>query len=137
MQFLIDSDHLIDHLAGRQDAVQLVSGLIGKGLGASVLSAMEVLEGVKFGRDPATARTMYDQLMGAIALLPVNEEVIEIASDIRGQLRTAGRSVSDRAIDIPIAATAIEHNLPLVTRNEKHFGDIPGLRIWRDNSVAG
>jgi len=31
--------------------------------------------------------------------------------------------------DLWIAATACAHDLPLVTRNQRHFGEIPGLKI--------
>jgi predicted nucleic acid-binding protein len=34
-----------------------------------------------------------------------------------------------RLADAIIAATALVHNLPLVTRNEDDFKHVPGLRI--------
>jgi tRNA(fMet)-specific endonuclease VapC len=32
-------------------------------------------------------------------------------------------------MDLLIAATALEHDLTLVTRNQRHFARIPGLQI--------
>ncbi len=33
--------------------------------------------------------------------------------------------------DALIVATAIEHNLPVLTANVKHFGSVDGLRVER------
>jgi tRNA(fMet)-specific endonuclease VapC len=32
-------------------------------------------------------------------------------------------------VDLLIAATAITHDLTVVTHNVKHFADVPGLRV--------
>ncbi|HEV2109285.1 MAG TPA: hypothetical protein VGR16_13570 [Thermomicrobiales bacterium] len=51
-----------------------------------------------------------------------------------GQLNSdscrAGRSVDHRALDLFIAATAIEHGLSLVARNTRDYADIPGLVLY-------
>jgi predicted nucleic acid-binding protein len=46
---------------------------------------------------------------------------------IRGNLRQQGLIIGD--FDILIGATALHHNLTLVTRNRKHYERIPGLNI--------
>jgi tRNA(fMet)-specific endonuclease VapC len=46
---------------------------------------------------------------------------------IRGQLRRQGLTVQDP--DLLIAATALTHQLTLVTRNLRHFRRIPDLMI--------
>jgi len=45
-------------------------------------------------------------------------------------LRRQGKRVNNRALDLLIAATAIEHDLTLVTRNLQDYGDIPGLETF-------
>jgi predicted nucleic acid-binding protein len=42
-------------------------------------------------------------------------------------MRRIGKMVDFR--DIPIAATAIEHQMPLKTLNTKHFVHIPDLEL--------
>ena len=49
---------------------------------------------------------------------------------MRVQLRSQGRSVRNRALDLLIAATAIQHNLTLVSRNADDYRDIPGLTLY-------
>jgi tRNA(fMet)-specific endonuclease VapC len=39
-----------------------------------------------------------------------------------------GRLISD--MDLLIAATAMHHNLTLVTRNHRHFERVPNLRLY-------
>jgi predicted nucleic acid-binding protein len=48
---------------------------------------------------------------------------------IRHDLRRVGRRLEDT--DLLIAATALEHDLTLVTRNVNHFVRVPGLRLYQ------
>ena len=45
-------------------------------------------------------------------------------------MRKAGKRVNSRALDLLIAATALEYDLTLVTRNTEDYGDIPGLKLY-------
>lgn len=54
--------------------------------------------------------------------LPVNHSVAEHAARLSRTRRT-------NPIDILIAATALENNLTLVTKNRRDFSKIPGLEI--------
>jgi len=62
---------------------------------------------------------------------PLTEEVVDRAAEIYGSLRRRGRPISDG--DVLIAATALLHDLVLITGNEEHFQRIEGLRFlnWR------
>jgi len=53
---------------------------------------------------------------------------------IRGELRKAGRAIGD--FDILIAASAIRHDLVLITRNIRHYERIPELKIYQDPIVT-
>ena len=48
---------------------------------------------------------------------------------IRGDLRYRGELIGDP--DILIAATALHHNLTLVTGNVRHFQRIAGLALYQ------
>ena len=60
-------------------------------------------------------------------MLTVTQSVIETFAGIKANLETAGTPLDD--MDLLIAATALSHNLTLVTNNEKHFSRIPGLAM--------
>ena len=59
--------------------------------------------------------------------LPVDAEVCIQAADLGAHLRSAGKTVD--LADLFIAATALVHNLIVVTRNVKHFERIEGLQL--------
>jgi tRNA(fMet)-specific endonuclease VapC len=57
--------------------------------------------------------------------------VLDIASRTTIKLQSKGIKIGG---DILIAAYCIEHNLPLVTNNTKHFKDIDNLQTinWKE-----
>jgi len=61
--------------------------------------------------------------------LPLTQTIIQRFAQIRGELRRKGQIIGD--FDILIAATAIQHNLTLVTRNMKDYQRIPQLRLYK------
>jgi predicted nucleic acid-binding protein len=50
----------------------------------------------------------------------------------RAALRQQGLLIPD--MDLLIAATALEHDLTLVTRNQRHFVRLPGLQMQEQGS---
>jgi tRNA(fMet)-specific endonuclease VapC len=60
-------------------------------------------------------------------MVAVTQSVIETFAGIKANLETAGTPLDD--MDVLIAATALSHNLTLVTNNEKHFSRIPGVAV--------
>ena len=114
---------------GHEDTAEFVKSLLAQGVGISVISEIEVLEGVMFGRDPTSMRQRFDEVMRAMTVLPLDSAIAERAAEIRGRLRRSKRPVNERALDILVAATAIYFDLMLVSRNAKHFDDIDGLQI--------
>jgi predicted nucleic acid-binding protein len=59
----------------------------------------------------------------AISTIPIAERF----AWLRSALRRQGMLIPD--MDLLIAATALEHDLTLVTRNLSHFSRIPELRL--------
>ncbi|MEO5952584.1 MAG: PIN domain-containing protein, partial [Chloroflexia bacterium] len=58
---------------------------------------------------------------------PLTDDVVEQAADIYASLHRTGQLIGE--VDTLIAATALVHNLVLVTNNERHFNRVPGLQI--------
>jgi predicted nucleic acid-binding protein len=69
---------------------------------------------------------LQDFLRG-VTLLNVDEQTCQIFGKERGRLRAAGLMIGD--FDLLIGATALRHNLTLLTNNRRHFERIDGLRI--------
>jgi predicted nucleic acid-binding protein len=72
----------------------------------------------------ARLRTLQDAL--SLQPLPVDEQVADAWAEMRMALRKIGRKLT--ANDSWIAATAIAHELPLVTQ-DRDYTDIPGLTV--------
>jgi predicted nucleic acid-binding protein len=108
---LLDTDVLIDHLRGHRRI-----NLADPWWKISVVTRCELFAGRN--ADESSLQLILSQL----AELPLDSKIAESAGRIR---RTAQLHVPDALI----AATALEHEIPLMTRNIRHFGRVPGLDL--------
>jgi tRNA(fMet)-specific endonuclease VapC len=72
---------------------------------------------------PQTAQ----KIVSLYTVLPYDVATARVYGRIRAELEAAGQILADA--DLQIAATALHHNLELVTGNLRHFERIAGLRI--------
>jgi len=56
--------------------------------------------------------------------------ICEVTARLRRDLRARKLPVAQRALDLFIAATALEHQLTLVTHNRGDYADVPGLTLY-------
>jgi tRNA(fMet)-specific endonuclease VapC len=127
VSYLVDSDVLIDGLTGRPAALDVVACLRHLGLAVSIVSYGEVFEGAFKAPDPQARLAQFRTYLADFALVPISDPVMERFAGIRAELRGSGRLNFD--LDTLIAATALHHDLTLITRNLRHFERIAGLRI--------
>lgn len=132
MSHLLDTDWLVDFLDGSTPAIALVAALIGDGLAISVVTYMEIREGLLGGREFARLDEAFEHFLSGVSVLEVDKAVADETAAIRLALRREQRQIDHRALDLLIAATALVHDATLVTRNRRHFEDIPGLRLYRN-----
>jgi len=59
--------------------------------------------------------------------LPIDEKVSLATADLRASLRKSGKTIE--MPDALLAATASVHDLVLVTRNVRHFQNVPDLAV--------
>jgi predicted nucleic acid-binding protein len=67
------------------------------------------------------------RVLPAVTVLSYDAPAARVYGQIRAQLESAGQPLADA--DLQIAATALVHDLELVTGNVKHFKRVPQLRI--------
>ena len=130
MHYHIDSDWSIDYLDGLSSAVQLLQPLMADGIAISVITYIEIYQGVYRRPGPAATEALAG-LMATTPVLPISLTVAERCARLRESLRRQGRRVNSRAMDLIIAATALEHDLTLVSRNVADYRDIAGLKLYR------
>ena len=129
MRYLVDSDWLIDAFRGIPSAVDLLARLRDEGLAVSIVSYGELFEGAVGAADPATELIRFRRFLARLALLPLDDAVMERFAFIRADLRGRGQLIPD--LDLLIAATTRHHDLTLLTRNVRHFRRIPELRLYQ------
>jgi len=129
MAYLVDTNILIYHLNGIENATQLIDRLLEPGAAMSSISFMEVVEGLEGRGNTTAAEQRFTDLAERLRNLDFNREEAIVAADIRHTLRQQGRSVRSRGLDLLIAATAITHDLTLLTNNPSDYHDVPGLRL--------
>lgn len=99
----------------------------------SAASVWELRFGTALTDDPGKAWADVERvLLSRVEILPFERETAEWAGDLTADMRKAGVQVDEP--DLMIGATARQHDLTVVTRNERHFSLIPGVRFenWFD-----
>ncbi|HJS59312.1 MAG TPA: hypothetical protein VKA01_14515 [Vicinamibacteria bacterium] len=66
-------------------------------------------------------------MLPSLTVLAYDVAAARVHGRIRAELELAGRRLADA--DLQIAATALVHDLELITGNVRHFGRVPTLRI--------
>ena len=86
----------------------------------------ELLFGAKKGGSERHLLAMRGFLSG-FPELPFDEKCVEVYAEARAELERTGGRIG--ALDLLIAATALAHDLVLVTHNTQEFARVPGLRL--------
>ena len=117
--YLLDSNILI--YSARSEHAFLRSYISNQSTPAavSVVTAIEVLG---FHRLTPNDKNYCESCFGLLELLEVTASIAEKAVELRQRQKM---SLGDAII----AATAITHNLELITRNTSDFAEIAGLRV--------
>jgi predicted nucleic acid-binding protein len=133
MAFLFDTDAVSEVLKPRP-AAAYVRWLGGLPREEQFTSAVVVGELYRRAFRSPNARyhlkNIDERVLPAVTVLPYDVPVARVFGKIQADLARGGRGLADA--DLQIAATAIHHDLELVTGNLRHFTRIAGLRI---NSV--
>jgi predicted nucleic acid-binding protein len=125
---LVDTDRVADWLRGRPAAVRLLEALEPDGLAISLVTYGEIYEGIYFGRDPAGSERVFREFLRAVDVISLTRPIMRRFARLRGDLRRRDQLLGDP--DLLLAATALHHDLTLVTGNRGHFQRAPDLRMY-------
>ncbi|HEY5312506.1 MAG TPA: type II toxin-antitoxin system VapC family toxin [Pirellulales bacterium] len=129
MPALLDTDVLSEVLKGRHRRILEMAAAYTREHQRFTLSAITLYE-IERGllAKQATRLLMrLDAITEDSTVLSISLSVLRRAARLWAEARAAGRPRNDA--DLLIAATALEHDLALVTGNQRHFGWIPRLRL--------
>ena len=127
MTYLVDSDWVAEYLKGRVTAVNLLDSLFEEDLAISIITFGEIYEGIYYGTDPQNNELVFRSFLRGVRVLGINRTIARHFALIRGKLRAEGQIIPQP--DILIAATALQYDLTLLTRNVRDFERIPDLKL--------
>jgi tRNA(fMet)-specific endonuclease VapC len=139
--FLLDTDTLSRLYAGDARLRERVTQLDPSFVATSVVTRIEIVQGrfdylLKASTGDELLRAMAwlersEELLGHITVLPITE----LTANRFDHLRTNKKLKKIGRADLLIAATALAYDATQVTRNLRHFRQIPGLKVenWIDS----
>ena len=141
MKYLIDTDWVVKYFRGDGEKLRRIRELSVDGIAISIISQAELYEGIYRAADPDQHEARLKELITPFTILPVDDDTARIFGQNRRRLRAAGEfgtpcphcgrrgahQIGD--MDIMIGATAISHNLTLLTDNRQDFAQLPDLNL--------
>jgi tRNA(fMet)-specific endonuclease VapC len=119
---VVDTDILIDYLRGQGPGADLLARLGRGGYRVTAVSAFELALGSAHHADPRPVLALLDA-----PTLPLTPRGGLRGGEALAVLRREGRTIDVR--DSLQAGVCLDTDLPLVTRNARHFERVPGLKV--------
>lgn len=129
MAYLLDADWVIDALYGRRQAAETLLTLAPEGIAISWVTVGEIYEGAYGHPNPEAHLATLREFLRPLDKLNLNGAIMEQFAEIRSSLRRQGQLISD--FDILLGATALHHDLTVLTRNTRHLLRIPNLKLYQ------
>ncbi|MFO8040404.1 MAG: type II toxin-antitoxin system VapC family toxin [Sodalinema sp.] len=124
---LLDTDVASFILKGSDYAAPYQPILSGQELALSFMSVAEMFQWALLRQWGDRRFAQLEHYLSNYLVIPVDQPLCKTWAQVRAARQSVGRAISPQ--DAWIAATALRHDLPLVTHNSKDFLDIPNLRL--------
>ena len=128
MPFMLDTNVCIRalrnrecHIAGRLDDFFRLE------LTISSVAVAELYYGCERGKNRKMDLINVENLISDFTIIPFDKPSAVVHARIRSHLAAIGNPIGSH--DLQIAASALAHDLTLVTHNTREFSRIPGLRL--------
>lgn len=126
MNFLIDTNICSAYIKGNHGAWSRFLTHSGS-MAISVITAGELWTWAKRSKTRSATRDAVNELLQSMHVIEVDMEVALQFGELRAKLLDAGTPIPD--MDTVIAATALVHDMTLVTNNTKDFLPVSGLKL--------
>ncbi len=125
---MLDTNACIRHLNGRAPSLSArLKDFDPKRLAVCSIVKGELFFGSLRSQNPAKSRQAQEDFLKDLVSLPFDDAAAEHYAQIRTDLVNNGTPIGPN--DLIIAATALAHNLILVTHNTTEFGRVENLRV--------
>ncbi|MFQ6061182.1 MAG: type II toxin-antitoxin system VapC family toxin [Thermoplasmata archaeon] len=125
----LDTDILVAILCGEEDAATFIKKAekSGEALSTTPINSIELYKGAFRSKHPEENIVAVERLLASLDLLSLGLRESKEVGCLIEELRSRGESIGD--FDTVIAGIVRAHREVLVTRNIKHFQQVPGLPI--------
>lgn len=138
--YLLDTDTLTYLYHGHSKVIEHLKTIKDSEVGITIITKVEVLRGridyllkAENGANLLKAQELFfrtDKLLSQLLIVPIDQ----IASGEFDRLRAVSKYRKIGRADLLIASITLANKATLVTRNKRHFKQIPGLKLenWVD-----
>lgn len=133
MRYLLDTCVISDFIKNEPATRQRLTQTLPAEIAVSAITVMELSYGLALNPQRAQKiTTIITDFLASVTILSFTSAEAQRAAEIRAYLKPKGRPIG--AYDVLIAATALNHNLIMVTANQREFERIPNLQLenWRE-----
>jgi len=128
MKYLLDTNTCIRFINGRSPNIRAKMLTIDDSeMVISTIVQAEMYAGSAKSQTPQRSREIQEEFFRRFASISFDAQAARIYGDIRGYLEKQGTTIGGN--DLLIAATALAHDLTLVTHNTREFGRVQGLKL--------
>ncbi|NJN13689.1 MAG: type II toxin-antitoxin system VapC family toxin [Richelia sp. RM1_1_1] len=138
--YLLDTDTLTHLYAGNTNVIASLNAVEDSEVGITIITKAEMLRGrieylIKAENKESLLKAQEllfrtEELLAELLIIPISQKAADEFERLRAvsKLRKIGRA------DLLIASISLANKATLVTRNIRHFKQIPGLRVvnWVD-----
>lgn len=128
---ILDTDVVSFILKGDSRANQYANIVQGNRLALSFMTVAELFQWAAIRNWGEQRIANLEMSLSNFLIIPIDIEVCRIWGNLRAERQAIGQIISPQ--DAWIAASAIRHNLPLVTNNAKDFQNITKLQVFTVN----
>jgi tRNA(fMet)-specific endonuclease VapC len=126
-KFLLDSDTSIFCLRRRHGIAEKVCDIGVWNCCISQVTVAELRYGAECSEFSTRRHNEIDEFCDYVSVIPINDTIVNVYAVQKARLRKLGLLIAD--FDLLIGATAIHHELILITNNTKHFERMQSLQL--------
>ncbi|MEM3630822.1 MAG: type II toxin-antitoxin system VapC family toxin [Nitrososphaerota archaeon] len=127
-RIILDSTIIIGILRNKLNDVQLVRKIEAKAdIATTTINAFEIYFGAYKSKNLERNLASTKGFFSTIKLLPFDDNCAELAGQVLAELESKGKTIDYR--DLFIGCITLSNGYTLITRNKKHFQDIPRLHV--------
>ena len=123
----VDTNIVVDILKGDLITIKKMEEFTNTEICITPIIASELYEGCYKSARVEKALVLVEDFISNTTFLDFNIKSCKLYGQIYKFLQSKGRITEEK--DLMIASICITHNVTLITKNKKHFQNIPGLKV--------